>query len=386
MRQPGIADAGHIAEPARMNQGSASSAGAACTNATCVPVAAMAGRAFATSASASRQNVQPNDRRKTIRVGPASAMPASGDDGGKVTREDCPISTYLSSPTHFSSLRASASNLRMPSDNFSTAIGSWLCSQRKVFSSSEIRASVLACAASGVSAGVSSPAVLPQLLQQLGADRQQIAAGELRDLRHPPEAGAHHLGLVAVLLEVVVDARHRLHAGIVVLGNLGAAFLPVPVVDPADERRDQRHPGFGARHRLREAEEQRQVAVDALAFQLLGGLDALPGAAELDQHPLPVHARGLVEPDQLARLGDGGVGVEAEPRIHFGGHAAGDDLQDLLPKPTARRSMNAAVSAPAASPNDLAPARAVSTSARYCGCCAAFNSSDGFVVASCGWC
>ena len=37
---------------------------------------------------------------------------------------------HFSVSTHFSSLRASASNLRMPSDNFSTAIGSWLCSQR----------------------------------------------------------------------------------------------------------------------------------------------------------------------------------------------------------------------------------------------------------------
>src|SRR5688572_31983967 len=31
-----------------------------------------------------------------------------------------------------------------------------------------------------------------------------------------------------------------------------------------------------------------------------------------------------------------------------------------------------------------ASASAASTSARYCGCCAAFNSSDGLVVASCG--
>jgi hypothetical protein len=40
------------------------------------------------------------------------------------------VRTHVSPSTHFSSCRASASNLRMPSDNFSTAIASWLCSQR----------------------------------------------------------------------------------------------------------------------------------------------------------------------------------------------------------------------------------------------------------------
>ena len=61
-------------------------------------------------------------------------------------------------------------------------------------------------------------------------------------------------------------------------GNLGAAFLLVVVVDAADERRDQRHAGFGAGHRLREAEEQRHVAVNAFLLELGGGANAFPRA------------------------------------------------------------------------------------------------------------
>ena len=68
------------------------------------------------------------------------------------------------------------------------------------------------------------------------------------------------------------------HARILGGGNVAAALLLVIVVDAADERRDQRHAGFGARHRLRETEQQRQVAVNAFAFELGGGANALPRA------------------------------------------------------------------------------------------------------------
>ena len=61
--------------------------------------------------------------------------------------------------THPSSFRASASKRRIPSASLSTAIGSWLCSHRNAFSSSVTFGSSLACAASGVSTGVSSPGI-----------------------------------------------------------------------------------------------------------------------------------------------------------------------------------------------------------------------------------
>ncbi len=150
-----------------------------------------------------------------------------------------------------------------------------------------------------------------------------------RDLLDATEAGAHHLGLVAEFLVVVIDARDRLHARVLVGRDLRAAVLAVPVVDAPHERRDQRDARLGARHGLREAEKQREVAVDALALEVRGGPDALPRAAHLDQDPLARDARALVEADQLARLGDGARRVEAEARIHFRRHPARHDLQDL---------------------------------------------------------
>jgi hypothetical protein len=54
-----------------------------CTNANGVPVASMAGRAFATSASASRQNVQPKLRRKTTSVGRSAVTAVRGDEAGR---------------------------------------------------------------------------------------------------------------------------------------------------------------------------------------------------------------------------------------------------------------------------------------------------------------
>ena len=64
-------------------------------------------------------------------------------------------------------------------------------------------------------------------------------------------------------------------------------------------------------------------------LQLLGGPDAFPGAGDLDQDTLAVDARCLRTADQLAGLGEGGLGIEAQAGIHFGGDAAGNDLEDL---------------------------------------------------------
>ena len=109
---------------------------------------------------------------------------------------------------------------------------------------------------------------------------------------------------------------------------LDAARLPVPVVDAADEGRDERDAGLGAGHGLREAEQQRQVAVDAVALEALGSADALPGARDLDEHAVARDAGGFVELDQPARLDLGRLGVEAEPRVHLRRDAPGDQLQD----------------------------------------------------------
>lgn len=54
--------------------------------------------------------------------------------------------------------------------------------------------------------------VIAELLQQLRADGQAVAAGQLLDLADVAEAGAHDHGVVAVGLVVIVNTRDRLHA------------------------------------------------------------------------------------------------------------------------------------------------------------------------------
>ena len=165
--------------------------------------------------------------------------------------------------------------------------------------------------------------------QQLGADREQVAPGQLRDLRHAAEAGAHHLGGVAMLLVIRVDAAHRLDARVLRVGNLAALRLAVVVVDASDEGRDQRHACLGARYRLGETEKQRQIAVDTVFLEQLGGADAFPRAADLHEHAVRGHASRRVEGDDLARLPHRGHGIETVTGVDFGRHAARHDPQDL---------------------------------------------------------
>src|SRR5271165_5019294 len=91
---------------------------------------------------------------------------------------------------------------------------------------------------------------------------------------------------------------------------LDPSLLQVPVVDAADEGRDERDLGMGAGNRLRKAEEQRQVAVNSLLLQPLGGTDSFPGRGDLDQDPLPANSVGLIKVDQVMGLADRGLGIE----------------------------------------------------------------------------
>ncbi|MOA25920.1 hypothetical protein D3C78_1466760 [compost metagenome] len=97
--------------------------------------------------------------------------------------------------------------------------------------------------------------VVGQLLQQLGADGQAVAAGERLDLAEVAEARAHHHGPVAVGLVVAVDARDGLHARVFATGEVAAFGFLVPVVDAPDEGGDQEHPGIGAGSCLGEVEQ-----------------------------------------------------------------------------------------------------------------------------------
>ena len=55
---------------------------------------------------------------------------------------------------------------------------------------------------------------LVQLGQQLGGDGEGVTPGEGQHLAGVAEAGAHHDGVVAVLLVVVVDLPHTQHSGV----------------------------------------------------------------------------------------------------------------------------------------------------------------------------
>jgi hypothetical protein len=171
---------------------------------------------------------------------------------------------------------------------------------------------------------------LGQLAEQLRRDGEQIAAGQLDDFVGVTEACAHHLGLMAVLFEVVVNARHRHDAG-VFRGRVGVAprLLLVPIENAPDEGRNQRDAGVGAGNGLVQPEEQRQVAVNALALELLGRANALPGGGDFDENAVARHVRRLVKLDETVRLGDGLVGVEREARIDLGRDPTGDDFEDL---------------------------------------------------------
>lgn len=58
-------------------------------------------------------------------------------------------------------------------------------------------------------------------------------------------------------------------------------FSLVPVVDTANERREQVYAGFFSGADLGEGEQQSQVGVNTFFFQLFGGVDAFPGGRQL---------------------------------------------------------------------------------------------------------
>jgi hypothetical protein len=132
-----------------------------------------------------------------------------------------------------------------------------------------------------------------ELRQQLRRDRQAVAAGERQHLAGVAEAGAHHHGVVAVAPVVAPDARDRQDARVVLRrGRRWRALGQVPVEDAADEGRDQEHARFRARDRLREREQQGEIAVDAFALELPRGADPFPRRRDLDQQAFAADAPG----------------------------------------------------------------------------------------------
>ena len=176
--------------------------------------------------------------------------------------------------------------------------------------------------------------VFGELLEEVRGDGQEVATAEGLDLAAITEGSAHDFGLDAVALVVGEDAADGLHAGVV--GTRGGGFVPVgtlgllvPVVDTADERRDQLDLGVGAGDGLGERKEQGEITTDAFLFEFGGGLDAFPGGGHLHEDAFLGDAGGLIEGDQFAGLGDGGGLVEGEASVDFGGDASWDNLEDF---------------------------------------------------------
>ena len=169
------------------------------------------------------------------------------------------------------------------------------------------------------------------MIQQFGRDGEQIASGQFRDLVEVAETGPHHLGAVAEGLEVVEDAGHGDHTRIFRTRiGITTGFRLEPIENATDERGDQGDSCLRAGHGLTEAEQQSEVAVNAVFLKHLGSLDALPSGGDLDQNALVADAGVVVETDQLAAFFNRGIRVIAEAGIHLGGHAAGNDLENLF--------------------------------------------------------
>ena len=95
---------------------------------------------------------------------------------------------------------------------------------------------------------------------------------------------SHDFRFISVFPIVVVDAPDGCNSWILVGRNLrAAAFFLIPVINATDKRGDQRHTGFGARHSLRKAEQERQLALNALFLENFGRPYTLPGARDFDQ-------------------------------------------------------------------------------------------------------
>ncbi len=227
-----------------------------------------------------------------------------------------------------------------------------------------------------------------ELFEELGSDGEEVAAGEFFDLAGVAEARAHDDGLVAEFLVVVVDRGDGLDAGVVgaVVVAVGLVLL-VPVENAAYEGRDEGGLGFGGGDGLVDAEEEGHVAVDALFFEDLGGLDALPCGGELDEDAVAGDAGLVVHGDDVAGLRDGLFGVVGEAGVDLGGDAAGDDVEDLEAEGYVEmlEGLLGEVCSEALGPASLrACLRTPSTMGWYSGFSEAAAMREGLVVASCG--
>ena len=168
-----------------------------------------------------------------------------------------------------------------------------------------------------------------EILEKVGADREQVATGEFRDLTDVSEAGAHHLRLVAELFVVVVDFLDGLDTGILRTDVFFAGGGFVVIVNATNERRDEARVGLRAGDGLWEREEERQIAIDAFFLADRSGLGTFPCRGDLDEHTLTGRSLLLVETDEVASLFDGSFNIERKSGINFGGNSTGNDRENF---------------------------------------------------------
>ncbi len=170
-----------------------------------------------------------------------------------------------------------------------------------------------------------------QFLQQVRRNRQQVAARQRQDLLGLPEARAHHLRRVAVLLVVVVDAsspRRR--------PDPRRRGCRPPCARPCASRRCGRRTARSASRRRRRRPPPARTRTAASGCS---GCPRAPGARRRGCLPrslaslMRIRSRPMfcvfIEGNEFPRFLDGSFLIERKPGVHLGGDAPRDVLEDL---------------------------------------------------------
>lgn len=171
-----------------------------------------------------------------------------------------------------------------------------------------------------------------EFFQEIGADGEEVAAGQFEDFAHVAETRAHDLGLVTEFFVVGVNLVDRLDAGVFRADEVFAGGGLVVIKDSSDEGGNESHAVVSAGDGLSEGEHEGEVAVDAFLLQDPGSLGAFPGRSDFDEDAFAREAFLFVKADEVAGFFESAGDIERKAGIDFGGDASGDDLEDLLAK------------------------------------------------------
>mmetsp|Transcript_3353 Transcript_3353/g.7968 ORF Transcript_3353/g.7968 Transcript_3353/m.7968 type:complete len:258 (+) Transcript_3353:532-1305(+) len=103
----------------------------------------------------------------------------------------------------------------------------------------------------------------------------------------------------------------------------------VPIQYASRKGRDQVCSCLSGRRGLQKAKNESNVALDALLFQNLGCLNALPGSGQLDEDSIFADAHFLVHLDDAPGSLDAGLGIIAQTNVDLGRDATLDQSGQL---------------------------------------------------------